>query len=88
MFLFFLRVPYIALARTWEEVENISARLKMIKYLSNFFRSVIVQTPDELLPCVYLCLNQLAPAYEGKLKVSGKHILQNSTDSSTELNSE
>ena len=37
----------------------------MIEILCNFFRSVIVLTPDELLPCVYLCLNKLAPAYEG-----------------------
>lgn len=33
--------------------------------LSNFFRSVIVLTPDDLLCSVYLCLNKLAPAYEG-----------------------
>ena len=37
----------------------------MIEILCNFFRSVIILTPDELLPCVYLCLNKLAPAYEG-----------------------
>ena len=40
-------------------------RLKMIEILSNFFRSVTVLTPDDLRFCVYLCLNQLAPAYEG-----------------------
>ncbi len=37
----------------------------MIETLSNLFRSVLVLTPDDLLQCVYLCLNQLAPAYEG-----------------------
>ena len=37
----------------------------MIETLSNLFRSVMVLTPDDLLQCVYLCLNQLAPAYEG-----------------------
>ena len=45
--------------------ELFNFRLKMIEILCNFFRSVIVLTPDELLPCVYLCLNKLAPAYEG-----------------------
>lgn len=59
------RVPYSALARTLEEIENISARLKIIEILSNYFRSVIVLTPEDLVPSVYLCLNKLAPAYEG-----------------------
>lgn len=58
-------MPYSALARTFEEIENISARLKIIEILSNYLRSVIVLTPDDLLPSVYLCLNKLAPAYEG-----------------------
>lgn len=42
-----------------------SARLKMIEILSNFFRSVMVLTPEDMLPSVYLCLNKIAPAYEG-----------------------
>lgn len=62
---FSLRVPYMALAKTMEAIENISARLKIIEILSNYFRSVIVLTPEDLLPSVYLCLNKLAPAYEG-----------------------
>lgn len=33
--------------------------------MSNYFRSVIVLTPEDLLPSVYLSLNKLAPAYEG-----------------------
>lgn len=37
----------------------------MIEILSNYLRSVIVLSPDCLLPSVYLCLNKLAPAYEG-----------------------
>ncbi|XP_043514184.1 DNA ligase 1 [Frieseomelitta varia] len=59
------RVPYIALTRTLELIEETSARLKIIEILSNYFRSVIVLSPDDLLPSIYLCLNQLAPAYEG-----------------------
>ncbi|KAL0811631.1 hypothetical protein ABMA28_009083 [Loxostege sticticalis] len=56
-------VPYLALAKTLEAIEATSARLKIVEILSNFFRSVIVLTPEDLLPCVYMCLNQLAPAY-------------------------
>lgn len=59
------KVPYYALSRTLEEIEAVSARLKIIEILSNFFRSVIVLSPEDLLPSLYLCLNQLAPAYEG-----------------------
>jgi DNA ligase 1 len=56
-------VPYLALAKTLEAVEATSARLKMIDILANYFRSVIVLTPEDLLPSLYMCLNQLAPAY-------------------------
>lgn len=58
------KVPYLALARTLEEIEKTSARLKIVETLCNFFRSVIVLSPSDLLPCVYLTLNKLAPAYE------------------------
>lgn len=37
----------------------------MIEILANFFRSVILMSPSDLIACVYLSLNQLAPAYEG-----------------------
>ena len=40
-------------------------RLKIVEILSNFFRSVLVLSPGDLEQCVYLCLNKLAPAYEG-----------------------
>lgn len=63
------RVPYLALARTFEKVEDISGRLKMIEVLSNFYRSVIVLSPNDLVACVYLCLNQLAPSHEGMFRI-------------------
>ncbi|CAH2056978.1 unnamed protein product, partial [Iphiclides podalirius] len=59
------KVPYLALAKTLEIIEATSARLKMVEILSNYFRSVITLTPEDLLPSIYLCLNQLAPAYVG-----------------------
>lgn len=61
----FLRTPYLALARTFEVIEENSSRLRMIEILANFFRSVILHSPSDLVACVYLSLNQLAPAYEG-----------------------
>lgn len=46
-------------------IEEVSARLKIIEILSNYFRSVIVLSPKDLLPSVYLCLNKVAPDYVG-----------------------
>lgn len=37
----------------------------MIEILANFFRSVIVISPSDLIACVYLSLNKLAPDYVG-----------------------
>lgn len=53
-----------------ELIENTSGRLKTIEILANFFRSVIVLTPDDLLHCVYLCLNKVAPSFEGNYSIS------------------
>jgi len=58
-------VPYLALAVTLEKIEGVSGRLKIIEILANYFRSVIILSPEDLLPSVYLCLNKLGPAYEG-----------------------
>ena len=58
-------VPYQAFARTLLAIEATSGRLKMVEILANYFRSVMALTPEDLLPSVYLCLNKLAPAYEG-----------------------
>ncbi|KAH8398591.1 hypothetical protein KR222_008581, partial [Zaprionus bogoriensis] len=57
--------PYLALARTFQVIEETKGRLKMIDILSNFFCSVMLVSPDDLVPSVYLSINQLAPAYEG-----------------------
>ncbi|KAK2160789.1 hypothetical protein LSH36_127g15023 [Paralvinella palmiformis] len=69
------KVPYLAVAKTFEAIESISARLKMIEILSNFFRSVLVLTPDDLTYCVYMCLNKVAPSYEGLELGIGENLL-------------
>lgn len=59
------KVPYFVLARTFQIIEDTGSRLKMVEVLANFLRSVIVLSKADLIRCIYLSLNQLAPAYEG-----------------------
>ncbi|KAE8593398.1 hypothetical protein XENTR_v10019111 [Xenopus tropicalis] len=77
------KVPYLAVARTFERIEEESARLKNIETLSNFLRSVIALTPGDLLPCIYLCLNRLGPAYEGLELGIGETILMKAVAQAT-----
>lgn len=49
----------------------------MIEILSNFFRSVIALSKVDLIASIYLCLNQLAPAYEGvELGVADTYLMK------------
>ncbi|EGD83445.1 DNA ligase 1 [Salpingoeca rosetta] len=59
------QVPYKALAATFKLVEATSKRLEIINTVCNLFRSVMVLSPASLVHCIYLCTNDLAPAYEG-----------------------
>lgn len=58
-------VPYEALTRTFTAVEATTKRLDIIRMLRNFFRSVIALSPQDLVECIYLCTNELGPAYAG-----------------------
>ncbi|XP_062537844.1 DNA ligase 1 isoform X2 [Armigeres subalbatus] len=77
------KVPYLALARTFQIIEETSGRLRMIEILSNYFRSVILLSPKDLLASVYLSLNQLAPAYEGVELGIAEHSLMKAIAQST-----
>ncbi|KFO26258.1 DNA ligase 1 [Fukomys damarensis] len=59
------KVPYLAVARTFEKIEEVSARLRMVETLSNLLRSVVALSPSDLLPVLYLTLNRLGPPQQG-----------------------
>nr|XP_004672861.2 DNA ligase 1 [Jaculus jaculus]XP_044989749.1 DNA ligase 1 [Jaculus jaculus]XP_044989750.1 DNA ligase 1 [Jaculus jaculus]XP_044989751.1 DNA ligase 1 [Jaculus jaculus] len=59
------KVPFLAVARTFEKIEEVSARLKMVETLSNLLRSVVALSPPDLLPVLYLSLNCLGPPQQG-----------------------
>lgn len=77
------KVPYLAVARTFERIEEDSGRLRNIETLSNFLRSVLLLSPDDLLCCVYLCLNQLGPAYLGMELGVGETVLMRAVAQAT-----
>lgn len=77
------KVPYLAVARTFEKIEDESARNKNIETLSNLLRSVVTLSPEDFLPCVYLCLNRLGPAYEGLELGIGETILMKAVAQAT-----
>ena len=55
--------PFSSLAKTFEALEF--APKKALVILSNYFRSVWIKNPADLLPSIYLTLNRLAPAGAG-----------------------
>ncbi|XP_076601811.1 DNA ligase 1 [Chaetodon auriga] len=77
------KVPYLAVARTFEKIEEDSGRLRNIETLSNLFRSVLLLSPDDLLCCVYLCLNQLGPAHLGMELGVGEMVLMKAVAQAT-----
>ncbi|XP_063070014.1 DNA ligase 1 [Engraulis encrasicolus] len=77
------KVPYLAVARTFEKIEEDSGRLRNIETLSNFLRSVILLSPEDLLCCLYLCLNQLGPAYQGLELGVGETVLMRAVAQAT-----
>ncbi|XP_054444495.1 DNA ligase 1 [Pteronotus mesoamericanus] len=59
------KVPYLAVARTFEKIEEVSARLRIVEMLSNLLRSAVALSPPDLLPILYLSLNCLGPPQQG-----------------------
>ena len=52
------KTPYLALAKTLVAIEETSGRLRTIEILSNYFRSVMVLNPEDLVASVYMITNR------------------------------
>lgn len=76
-------VPYSHLADMFEKVEAITKRLEVTAIVTKALRTVIETTPQDLLPCIYLCVNKLAPAHEGIELGLGDMLLQKALGEAT-----
>jgi DNA ligase-1 len=76
-------VPYSAIALVFAKCEATTKRLRIISYLRDFFRMVLTLSPQQLIDCVYLCVNQVAPAYEGKELGVGEGMLMKALTEAT-----
>ena len=56
-------VPFSFLAKTFDAIANTTKRLEIIKTLVGAFRAILATTPEDLLPIVYLCTNQVRFGY-------------------------
>ncbi|MCO5549025.1 hypothetical protein L7F22_002491 [Adiantum nelumboides] len=75
--------PYSAMAQAFAEIEATTKRLAILEILTKLLVKVVKLSPEDLLPCVYLCINRLCPDYEGLELGIGESILVKSIAQST-----
>ncbi|KAM0032417.1 putative DNA ligase (ATP) [Helianthus debilis subsp. tardiflorus] len=64
--------PYLHLARTFSLLEDEKRKIKATSMLCNMFRSLLILSPEDVLPAVYLCTNKIAPDHENmELNIGG-----------------
>ncbi|XP_059449423.1 DNA ligase 6 isoform X2 [Corylus avellana] len=64
--------PYIHLARTFGQLEDEKGKIKATSMLCNMFRSLLILSPEDVLPAVYLCTNKIAADHENiELNIGG-----------------
>lgn len=64
--------PYLHLARTFSLLEDEKGKIKATSILCNMFRSLLVLSPEDVLPAVYLCTNKIAADHENvELNIGG-----------------
>lgn len=71
-------VPYLSLARAFDEAQNTKSKLLHVEIMREYFRLILDKTPEDLVPTLYLCTNRLAPQYEGVELGLGESVIQKS----------
>jgi len=70
-------VPFVHLAATLDTISATRKRLEIQAILTNALRSVLLLSPPDLVPFVYITLSRVAPSYEGlELGVGDSVLLQ------------
>lgn len=65
--------PYSFVASTFAAIDAESSRTAILCALTNAFRSLLVHSPADVLPLLYLASNSIAPSYEGiELGIGGQ----------------
>lgn len=81
-------IPYSRLADLFERIESTTKRLAITEFLCVFFRDLISNSPESLLPVIYLSINRLGAAYEGIELGLGESLLVKAIASATGRSSE
>ncbi|WVZ03351.1 hypothetical protein V8G54_024157, partial [Vigna mungo] len=58
-------VPFLFLALAFDMISQESGRIVITDIVCNMLRTVMLNTPEDLVPVVYLSANRIAPAHEG-----------------------
>jgi len=58
-------VPFLFLALTFDMISEETGRIVITDIVCNMLRTVMLATPEDLVPIVYLSANRIAPAHEG-----------------------
>ena len=68
-------VPYSILAKEFDEIEGISGKNDIIELASRYFLAILLTTPQDIIPYVFLLTGSLRPNYEGiKLNIGDESI--------------
>ncbi|KAJ3447187.1 DNA ligase [Anaeramoeba flamelloides] len=75
-------VPFLFLAKAFQEIEQYSGRIKTTEILGNCFRSILAKSPQSLVQAIYLSCCKISPDYFGIELGIGEQILQKAVSKS------